>query len=162
MNISRTSWHYRFMMKFANYETRYSLKNGNKPYTTCTYIREFIFAAVSMAAQVVWFSAAVAFALFLLYSMFHVGYLYFFAGGLPAVPTVPAVLGLIGIFAAGFGLALFLVLLLVNLAQAVWERKSYERRVKKRDKLAKKEASLLGQAMKDRKDGICTLVKFVD
>lgn len=162
MNISRTSWHYRFMMKFANHETRYNLKNGSKPFTTCTYIREFVFAAVSLAAKVVWFFAAAAFALFLLYSMLHVGYLYFFAGGLPEVPTVTAVLGLIGVFAAGFGLTLFLALVLVGVIQRLWERSSHERRVKKRAKLAKKEASLMSQAMKDRKDGICTLVKFVD
>lgn len=161
MNISRQAWHYRFLTKFGGSDLRFDLSRGLKQYTTCTYIRDILFTAISLVAFSTWMIAVGLFAIGFICCTFYAAFTFFSMGmALPEVPTIPLIIGLIGCFAVLFGVGAFLLIKLANLVFLVGETVGRKSREKKRQK-AKRE-SLLKQVIADKKEGICTLVKFTD
>ena len=163
MNISRKSWHYRFICKFGSRDCSYNLRNNQKQYTTCTYIRDFILAAISITAFITWCLLIATSVISLIVCMCYTSFVYFSAGmTLPVVPTIPLVVGLFGCICVVMGIVAFIVVKLVSLISHILHVISRKTKEKKRREKFLKEDSLLKQAIKDKKDGICTLVRFVD
>lgn len=156
MNISRQSWHYKFLMKFGDSDLKFDLRRGDKKFTTCTYIRSVLMTAIRISAFVLWLALVVVAAVGLAACTAYTAFTFLSMGfTLPAVPTVPLLVGFVGCLVV-FAVTMFvLIKLLLNLIFC-WIDKL---RAKSRIKKVKRE-SLMKQALKDKKDGICTLVTF--
>lgn len=160
MIISRKDWHYRFMIKYGSDELKYNLMKGSKTYTTCTYIRALLGVMLSVMAFLIGVAFVICFVLYMLVGMGWFAYL-FATATIPVEPTLLSVAGLVGWIISIFSGAVWLVVKGCALFTDFLCRKSSERRTKKW--LKKQEGakeSVFKKALKDRKDGICTIVKF--
>lgn len=158
MNISRQSWHYRFMKKHGSSELKYDFMNGRRTFTTCTYIQALIGVMFSVLVFICAVLFVGSFAIGTTVSMVYTAFV-FFDGGLPPEPTIPLLAGFIGwMFTIMLG-SLALIYAFIQWAQSAISKKSSAIRNKKRLK-KKEEPSVFAKALKDRKDGICTIVTF--
>ena len=159
MNISRKSWHYRFMMKFGGDSLNLDLISGRKQFTTCTYIRALLgtmFSVFAFCCGVLFVALA---AIATLGAMGYTAFIAFTTGGLPPQPTLTLVLGFVGWMIAVMCSGVWLVVNGLNLLLKFISKKHAQRQRAKRLK-KQEEPSVFAKALKDRKDGICTLVKF--
>lgn len=142
MQISTSSWHYRFTDTFIS---SFAGKCKRGQHTTCSYIRAFIYAVISAITCTAFFGTLAGFALFIAASMVSVPVMIFFFSTfhIPEVMLVSATMGWIAV-------ALVLTILLINFA------------VKHGSAWSEKRHSLMIQAMQDKKDGICTIVRIQD
>lgn len=156
MIISRTSWHYRFLMKFGNVDHRLDLKTGKKPYTTCSYIRAVLCAMFSVFAFGVSAIAAIGFVSVMLYGMIRIAALTITNGMLPPEPSIAIMIGFVGWLLAFTATVIVLANLLIKGIAAIG-RKIAKSNSKRKNA---KQPSLFKAALQDRKDGICTIVTF--
>lgn len=139
MNISSTSWHYRFNKFVQGYAFSDRALRGQ--FTTCSYIRTLIFSMISGATKaVVTFLLGVLAATFVL-SGIIVPILIWFTDIQPAEPFGPFAL----IF---WGIVAFCLLTKERIKRINWDRKP-------------KEPNVFIQAIKDKHDKFCTRVKVV-
>jgi len=146
MKISKASWHYRFTDTYGVSGFARRCQDGR--HTTCSYIRAVIYAALRAGVAWTCFSAFAAFFLFFAVSMVSMPVV--IAAGVVIVPKTildfmlaACILG--WIVTAG----VLAIRLIVYILERLGERS--ERR-----------QSLLAQAYKDKKDGVCTLVEVVE
>lgn len=146
MKISKASWHYRFTETYGVSGFKRRCADGR--HTTCSYIRAVIYAA--LRAGVAWtsFAAFAGILLFVVVSMVSMPVVV--AAGAVIIPKTildfmlaACVLGWI---ATAIGLALRLVFYITERLNERSERRQ----------------SLIAQAYKDKKDGVCTLVEVVE
>ena len=142
MQISTSSWHYRFTDTFIS---SFAGKCKRGQHTTCSYIRAFIYAVVAAITTTAFFGGLAAFALLIAASMISVPVMIFFLP-LVHIPEVMLVSATMGWIAVGISLAVYLLHLLAKYGSE-WSEKRH---------------SLMIQAMQDKKDGICTIVRIVD
>jgi hypothetical protein len=142
MQISTSSWHYRFTDIFIN---GFASKCKRGQHTTCSYIRAFIYALFACIASTAFFGALAAAVLFVASSMISVPVMIFFFP-LVHIPEVMLVMATMAWLMVGAGLGVYLISLLAKYGSE-WSEKRH---------------SLMIQAMQDKKDGICTIVRIVD
>lgn len=158
MNISRKAWHYRFMAKFGSDNLKYQLRNETKTYTTCTYIRALLATMFSLGVFCTSVLAVVLVAIGLVVCMGFMAFTLVTAGALPPEPTVALVIGFIGwMFVVVLGGMLILYILTGWVSDLISKKAADHRR---KARLKKQEPGVFKAALKDRKDGICTIVKF--
>lgn len=144
MKISKNSWHY----KLGNSNGSYAFQERchDNAHTTCTYIRGVANAMFRVTASVVFLLAAFIFAVIVLASMLTVPTA--IALGIPILNN--SLLGamvapcLVGWMAVVIGLLGYLLMWITDKMEARHKAK----------------VSLLKQAALDKKEGICTLVRF--
>ena len=156
MDISRKDWHYKFIMKHGHTDTRWAMRATNKKYTTCTYIRAFLYALLNASMFALSVAFFVCFVLFMAGSGVYFAFMCLSLGAIPPEPT----------FVLGAGLAFWLITfaglvlyILTKLAKGITT--AYEWFVGRQQVKARKK-SLAKQAYEDKKNGVCTLVNFVD
>lgn len=139
MQISTSSWHYRFTDTFIS---SFAGKCKRGQHTTCSYIRTFIYAVIACITSTTFFGTLAGFALFIAASMLSVPVMIFFFSTfhIPEVMLVSATMGWIVVA----------IVLLINFV------------VKHGSEWSEKRHSLMIQAMQDKKDGICTIVRIID
>lgn len=146
MKISKSSWHYRFTDAYGVFDFDRRCAEGR--HTTCSYIRAVFYAM--LRAFVAFSALTVTAAFFLFFAVSMVVMPFVIAAGVVIVAKTlldfmlaACILG--WIVAAGF----LLIFLLSCLIDKIADHK--ERR-----------QSLLAQAYKDKKDGVCTLIEVVE
>lgn len=142
MQISKSSWHYRFTDTFLG---GFSERCRMGRHTTCSYIRAVFYALCACLLSVSFFGAVGIAALVILGSMLIVPALVFFA---PLVHIAEgflmfAVFGWLFV-AAGLAIATLNYL------------------IKHGSEAVRKRQSLALQAMQDKKDGVCTIVHITE
>lgn len=142
MQISTSSWHYRFTDTFIS---SFAGKCKRGQHTTCSYIRAFIYAVIACITCTAFFGSLAVVAGFLALSMLTVPVLIFFFEAVK-IPEVMVALATMGWIAVSVCLGVYLLNLLVKHGSEWSERRH----------------SLMIQAMQDKKDGICTIVRIVD
>ena len=142
MQISKSSWHYRFT---DTYISSFAGKCRNGQHTTCSYIRAFLYAVVACITSTTFFGAVAAGVLFVAASMLSVPVMIFFFP-LVHIPEVMLVSAAMAWFMVSIGLGIYLISLLAKYGSEWSERRH----------------SLMIQAMQDKKDGICTIVRIQD
>lgn len=159
MEISKKSWHYRFIRRFGGFNGWQKL-NG-KTHTTCSYIQLLVLVMLRNIFNVL-VLLTICFAASFIVGCAAVSAYNFVVGG-PAKleQNVFNVVGLVTWITVGFFAFLYSVFKIIDLIQLAVINQRRKNRKKKADKKAK-EPSLLQKAAQDRKDGICTIVKFVD
>lgn len=157
MNISRKDWHYKFIMKFGSTDARWAMASNSKQYTTCTYIQSLLFAMFNMFWFLFSVLCVIALGVFLLCSAAYTAFVFFSLGGsLPATPTLILVAGVMPWLVLLIYIAVYLLIKFLDLISKVSSSASKKVKAKKYQK------SLAKQAVEDKKNGVCTLVKFVD
>lgn len=143
MQISKDSWHFK-LNKTVNTEFESNVIEG-KVYTTCSYIRTTAFSILKSAFMLFVALFMAGFALTMLSGMVVMPLA--LAMGNKDVPDPIMILGFVG-------WAFIILISLGHIGSAIgrWNDRRAEAREEK--------ASLLNQALKDRKDGICTIVTF--
>jgi uncharacterized protein YacL len=142
MQISTSSWHYRFTDTFIS---SFAGKCKRGQHTTCSYIRAFIYAVVAAVTCTAFFGCMGILAALILGSMITVPLLIFFA------PLVHIAEPFLGFATLGWiAVTICLTICLLNLL------------VKHGSEWSDRRHSLMIQAMQDKKDGICTIVRIVD
>lgn len=146
MKISKSSWHYRFTEAYGVSDFERRCAEGR--HTTCSYIRAVFYA--TLRAFVAFSALAVVAAFFLFFAVSMVVMPFVIAAGVVIVAKTlldfmlaACVLG--WIIASG----ILIIRLICLLADKVSDHK--ERR-----------QSLIAQAYKDKKDGVCTLIEVVE
>jgi cellulose synthase/poly-beta-1,6-N-acetylglucosamine synthase-like glycosyltransferase len=142
MQISKSSWHYRFTDTFIS---SFAGKCKRGQHTTCSYIRAFIYAVISAITCTAFFGGLATAALFIVASMISVPVMIFFLP-LVHIPEVMLVMATMAWIMTGVGLGVYLISLLAKYGSE-WSEKRH---------------TLMIQAMQDKKDGICTIVRIVD
>ena len=142
MQISKSSWHYRFADTFLG-DFDGKCKRGQ--HTTCSYIRAVFYALCACLLMVAFFGSVGTVAVVILASMITVPILIFFA---PLIHIAEVFLTIAGMawFMVAIGLGAYLISLLAKYGSE-WSEKRH---------------SLMIQAMQDKKDGICTIVRIQD
>lgn len=142
MQISKSSWHYRFTNFYiGSFEGK--CKRGQ--HTTCSYIRTVFYALIACITSTTFFGAVAAAALFIAASAVSVPFMIFFLP-LVHIPEVMMVTAIMTWLMIGIGLGIYLINLLAKYGSE-WSEKRH---------------SLMIQAMQDKKDGICTIVRIQD
>lgn len=144
MKISKNSWHY----KLGNSNGSYAFQERclDNAHTTCTYIRGVVNAMFRVTAAVTFLLAAFIFAVLVLASMITVPVA--IALSLPILKS-----SLLGAMVAPCLVGWMAVV--IGLLGYLWTI-AYD----KLDARHKAKVSLLKQARLDKKEGICTLVRF--
>lgn len=142
MQISTSSWHYRFTDTFIS---GFAGKCKRGQHTTCSYIRAFIYALIACITSVTFFGIMAVLALAVVVSMVLVPVMIFFFP-LAHIPEFMLVATIAGWGAVGVGLFIYLVNLLIKHGSE-WSEKRH---------------ALMIQAMQDKKDGICTIIRITD
>lgn len=142
MQISTSSWHYRFTDTFIS---GFAGKCKRGQHTTCSYIRAVFYALCACLLSVSFFGAIAVFAAALVTSMVATPVLIFFFEGVK-IPEFMVAAAVMGWGAVATGLFVYLVNLLIKHGSE-WSEKRH---------------SLMIQAMQDKKDGICTIVRITD
>jgi hypothetical protein len=142
MQISTSSWHYRFTDFYIG---SFAEKCKRGQHTTCSYIRAFVYALFACIATTSFFGALAAAALFIASSMVSVPVMIFFFP-LAHIPEVMLTAATMAWIMVGIGLSVYLISLLAKHGSE-WPEKRH---------------NLMIQAMQDKKDGICTIVRIVD
>lgn len=144
MKISKQSWHYKLGNSNGSYA--FQARCLDNAHTTCTYIRGVANAMFRTTATVVFLLAVLAFAVLVLTSMITVPVA--IAMGIPLLNNsllgamlAPCVVGWVAVVIGLLGYLL------------AWLTDKLEARHKAK-------VSLLKQAALDKKEGICTLVRF--
>lgn len=146
MKISKASWHYRFTDSYGVDGFARRCEDGR--HTTCSYIRAVIYAALRAGVAWTCFAAVAAFLLFFAVSMVSMPVV--IAAGVVIVPKT--ILDLM-LAACILGWIIAAGLLAIRLIIYIIERL---------DERSERRQSLLAQAYKDKKDGVCTLVEVTD
>lgn len=142
MQISTSSWHYRFTDTFLG---GFASRCRKGQHTTCSYIRAVFYALCACLLSVSFFGTIGIFALALIGSMLTTPVLIFFFENVK-IPEFMLVAAAMGWGAVALGLGVYLLNLLMKYGSE-WSEKRH---------------SLMIQAMQDKKDGICTIVRIVD
>ena len=142
MQISTSSWHYRFTDTFIS---SFAGKCKRGQHTTCSYIRAFIYAVISAITCTAFFGSVAAAAVFIASSMISVPVMIFFFP-LVHIPELMLVAATMAWIMVGIGLGVYLISLLAKYGSE-WSEKRH---------------TLMIQAMQDKKDGICTIVRILD
>lgn len=142
MQISTSSWHYRFTDTFI---ASFAGKCKRGQHTTCSYIRAVFYALCACLLSTAFFGGLAVFATFIIGSMISVPVMIFFFE-LVKIPEVMLVSATMGWIAVSIALSIYLIGLLMKYGSE-WSEKRH---------------SLMIQAMQDKKDGICTIVRIVD
>lgn len=142
MQISKSSWHYRFTDTFLG---GFADRCRKGQHTTCSYIRAVFYAIVACILSVSFFGGLAIFAAAIVGSMISVPVIIFFFG-LVKIPEFMLTAAVMGWIAVAIGLFIYLVNLLIKHGSEWSQRRR----------------SLVIQAMQDKKDGVCTLVQLVD
>lgn len=139
MNVSKSSWHYRFNDYF---QSNFGSRVDHSTFTTCSYIR----TTVRTAFQAAFVIAATLLILVAIGTVLGSGiYLPIaLAFGLPMAT-----------FVGGFALITYVALITVSCAWVYESKLKPVLEARREQKL-----SLLRQAVLDRKEGICTIVRF--
>lgn len=142
MQISKSSWHYRFTDTFVG---SFADRCRRGQHTTCSYIRAVFYAICSCLLFVAFFGFIGSAALAIVTSMLAAPILIFFfeAIKVPEVMLMAATVGWIAV-------AIVLFTYTVNHILKYTSEYSAKRR------------SLVIQAMQDKKEGICTIVRIQD
>jgi hypothetical protein len=142
MQISKSSWHYRFTDTFLG---GFAGKCARGQHTTCSYIRAVFYAIVACLLSVAFFGTLAIFAVGLISAMIAVPVLIF---GFPLVhiPDPVIMMAFMGWMFVAAGLFVATLNYAIKHGSAWSERRH----------------SLMIQAMQDKKDGVCTLVQIVD
>jgi hypothetical protein len=142
MQISKSSWHYRFTDTFLG---GFAGKCARGQHTTCSYIRAVFYALCACLLSVSFFGSVGVAALFVVSSMISVPVMIFFFP-LVHIPEVMLVTATMAWLMSAIGLACYLLSLLAKYGSE-WSEKRH---------------SLMIQAMQDKKDGVCTIVQITD
>lgn len=142
MQISTSSWHYRFTDTFIS---GFAGKCKRGQHTTCSYIRAVFYALCACLLSVSFFGGLGAFAIFLIGSMISVPVMIFFFE-LVKIPEFILASATMGWIATGLVLGVMTISFIMKRASA-WSEKRH---------------NLMIQAMQDKKDGICTIVRIQD
>lgn len=142
MQISTSSWHYRFTDTFIS---SFAGKCKRGQHTTCSYIRAFVYAVIAAITCTAFFGSLALAVLFVASSMVSVPVMIFFFP-LVHIPELMLVAAVMSWIMVGVGLFVYLLNLLIKHGSE-WSEKRH---------------SLMIQAMQDKKDGICTIVRIVD
>jgi hypothetical protein len=142
MQIYKSSWHYRFTDTFIS---GFDGKCKRGQHTTCSYIRAVIYALIACVTSVAFFGGLALAALFIVSSMVSVPVMIFFFP-LVHIPEVMLFAATMAWIIVGIGLGVYLISLLAKYGSE-WSEKRH---------------TLMIQAMQDKKDGICTIVRIVD
>ena len=143
MEISKDSWHYK-LNKSMSRKFEGNVLSGHM-YTTCTYIRT---TALSILSSI----------FFIFVMLFLSGFVLTVLSGMIVMPLalsmglkgIPEVVMILGV--AGWLMAILTTIGHIGSATGKWISRKNEEREEK--------AGLINQALKDRKDGICTIVTF--
>lgn len=143
MQISKDSWHFK-LNKVMNTKFESNVI-AEKVYTTCSYIRATAFSIMKSVFMLFVALFMAGFMLTMLSGMIVMPMAV--AMGIKDVPEPIVILGFVG-------WAFLILIALGHIGSAIgrWSDRRAEAREEK--------ASLLNQALKDRKDGICTIVTF--
>lgn len=139
MKVSKSSWHYRFNDYF---QSNFAYRAERSTFTTCTYIRTTIRTFFQATAATAFVSMLILMLILILGSAVYWPVAAIF--GLPLAKfTVPFAVGTY----CAIGAASIVLL--------------YEKKLKpKLEARREQKLSLLRQAVLDRKEGICTIVRF--
>lgn len=144
MKISKNSWHY----KLGNSNGSYAFQERcyDNAHTTCTYIRGVMNAMFRVTASLVFLLAVLIFALVVLASMITVPAAIFLSVPILKSSLLGAMVApcLVGWMAVVIGLMGYLLVFITGKLEACHKTK----------------VNLLKQAALDKKEGICTLVRF--
>lgn len=142
MQISTSSWHYRFTDAFID---SFAGKCRRGQHTTCSYIRAVIYAFIACITSVAFFGTLTLAAVGIICSMLVVPVMIFFfeAVKIPEVVLTAATMGWIMT-------AIVLAVLTISFI------------AKRASQWSEKRHNLMLQAMQDKKDGICTIVQIID
>lgn len=139
MKVSKSSWHYRFNDYF---QSNFSYRASRSTFTTCTYIRTTIRT----------FFQALATVLFLGATLCMLGVIF----GSAIYWPVAVIFGLtLAKFTVPFAIITYAAVIAVG-AGILYDKKLKPKLEARREQ----KLSLLRQAVIDRKEGICTIVRF--
>lgn len=142
MQISTSSWHYRFTDTFIS---SFAGKCKRGQHTTCSYIRAFVYAVIAAITCTAFFGSMAIIAAAILGSMISVPVM-IFCFSLVAIPKVMLFMATMGWLLVAAGLFIYTLNFIIKHASEYSEKRH----------------SLMLQAMQDKKDGICTIVRIVD
>ena len=142
MQISKSSWHYRFTDFYIG---SFADKCKKGQHTTCSYVRAVFYALIACITSTAFFGALAAAVVFVASSMISVPVMIFFFP-LVHIPELMLVTAGMAWFMVSIGLGIYLISLLAQYGSE-WSEKRH---------------SLMIQAMQDKKDGICTIVRIQD
>ena len=142
MQISKSSWHYRFTDTFIS---GFAGKCKRGQHTTCSYIRAVFYAICACLLSTAFFGTLAIFAATLITTMVAVPVLIFW---FPTVHILEAFLMMA--FMGWLCVAAGLLVATLNYL------------IKHGSEWSEKRRSLAIQAMQDKKDGVCTIVQLVD
>jgi sterol desaturase/sphingolipid hydroxylase (fatty acid hydroxylase superfamily) len=140
MQISKSSWHYRFN---AWMQESFQSRSRNEIFTTCSYIRTTIFSGIIGFFKLLMSLLGVIFVIWAVVGVVYLPFLIFGSVG-EVEPLIVG--GVIGWGAIGIVVACIVADKLTPFWQARKERK----------------IALLKQAMLDNKAGICTIIEYKD
>lgn len=140
MQISKSSWHYRFN---AWMQESFSSRSRNEIFTTCSYIRTTIFSMIVGVLKLLYLVVGAAFVILTAVGVIYLPFLVFGEVG-KVEPLI--VSGIVG-----WGFLLLLATLYTVDKLTPWCEARKERRI-----------ALLKQAMLDKKAGICTIIEYQD
>ncbi len=138
MQISKSSWHYRFN---AWMQESFKSRSRNEIFTTCSYIRTTIFSFIVGLVKLLWIALAVILAVIIVAGIVYLPFLIFGSVGKVEPLIVGGIIGWGGLLMAG-------VALLADKLTPFWQERK-ERKI-----------AALKQAMLDNKAGICTIVEY--
>lgn len=142
MQISKSSWHYRFTDTFLG---GFAGKCARGQHTTCSYIRAVFYALVACLLSVSFFGTLGIFALLLIGTMIVVPVL-IFAYPLVHIADPFIMMAFMGWMCVAAGLFIITLNYLIKHGSEWSERRR----------------SLMIQAMQDKKDGVCTIVHITE
>jgi hypothetical protein len=148
MIISKNDWHYRFNKTFGSSDFEVKAQNGR--YTTCSYIRQFLYSLLRALLALSMFSFLAAFVIWLVGSMIGVPIAIYMGFVFPAKGFLAGSVGLCG--AGWLFTGAFLTYLLAEQIGTGLKNKLEAYETKK---------GLLAQAREDKKKGFCTFVEVV-
>lgn len=139
MKVSKSSWHYRFNDYF---QSSFSVRARNETFTTCTYIRTTIRTFFQALSVVVFLGAILA-----ILGMVFGSAIYW---------PVAVIFGLtLAKFTVPFALITYAAVIVVG-STILYDKKLKPKLEARREQ----KLSLLRQAVIDRKEGVCTIVRF--
>lgn len=140
MQISKSSWHYRFN---AWMQESFKSRSRNEIFTTCSYIRTTIFSFIVSLVKLLWIALGIILAVIIVAGIVYIPFLIFGSVGKVEPLIVGGIIGWGGLLMAG-------VALLADKLTPFWQERK-ERKI-----------AVLKQAMLDNKAGICTIVEYKD
>lgn len=140
MQISKSSWHYRFN---AWMQESFRSRSRNEIFTTCSYIRTTLFSLIVGVFKLFWVVLAAIFAVVVVAGIVYLPLLIFGSVGEVKPLIVGGIIGWGGLLVAG-------VVLLADKLTPFWQARK-ERKI-----------AALKQAMLANKAGICTIIEYKD